>query len=367
LTNKLVLSNHITSSNENQLFISDKISILEPLVSIVIPIFNRVELVSETLNSVLSQTYINWECLVIDDGSTDGTQHTINKFIEKDKRFRFIQRTHEPKGASVCRNIGIKNARGEYLIFLDSDDLLAEYCLEYRVKFVQNNPGYDFGVFKTALFVKQPGDTSSYWNILHKTQDDLYRFVVADIPWHTSGPLWSKNALQQLNGFNESAICWQDWEFHVRALLLGLTYKKQDESYHDTFYRNNLDIKNLTISGGHMELPHMEYRIHLFSNMLKNTLKTSNSELIRNAFAILFFKLIMEFYEIKSFAHIKTILKTTHFDYLFSPIERFLIFCLSIDFEIKGVNNFKNKLILKSLKVINKNKFFNSTNSSFLQ
>lgn len=120
-----------------------------PLVSVIIPSYNRDTLIGETLNSIMSQTYTNWECIVVDDGSTDNSIYIIESFCKKDKRFRFYKRHRSPKGAQVCRNIGIENTNGKYTIFLDSDDLLANNCIENRVNYIEKNNGLSFVVFQT--------------------------------------------------------------------------------------------------------------------------------------------------------------------------------------------------------------------------
>ncbi len=106
-----------------------------PLVSIIIPAYNREHLIGETLDSVLIQTYTNWECIVVDDGSNDNTEEIINSYSEKDNRFQFYHRpTTGKKGASACRNYGLEKSKGELIQFLDSDDLLAKNKLEEQVK-----------------------------------------------------------------------------------------------------------------------------------------------------------------------------------------------------------------------------------------
>jgi glycosyltransferase involved in cell wall biosynthesis len=105
------------------------------LVSIIIPTYNREHLIGETLDSVLGQTYANWECIVVDDGSNDNTEEIINSYSEKDKRFKFYHRpTTGKKGASACRNYGLQKAKGELIQFLDSDDFLAKNKLEEQLK-----------------------------------------------------------------------------------------------------------------------------------------------------------------------------------------------------------------------------------------
>ncbi len=106
---------------------------MKDLVSVIIPTYNRAHTLTKTLNSVLNQTYQNWECLIIDDGSNDKTEEVISIFL-KDHRFKFLKRSEkQPKGAATCRNIGLENAKGSYIQFLDSDDFLAKTKFEYQM------------------------------------------------------------------------------------------------------------------------------------------------------------------------------------------------------------------------------------------
>ena len=107
-----------------------------PLISVVIPAYNAEQFLDETLESVLSQTYENWECIIVNDGSTDNTESIAKKWCEKDARFCYFYK--ENSGVSDTRNLGIKEARGEYIAFLDADDLympnFLEICLENLVE-----------------------------------------------------------------------------------------------------------------------------------------------------------------------------------------------------------------------------------------
>ncbi len=101
------------------------------LISIIIPTYNRSHMIRHTLESVENQTYSNWECLVVDDGSEDETEFILQKFSEKDNRFRYLKRPQDrKKGAASCRNIGLENSKGAYIQYLDSDDILATNKLE---------------------------------------------------------------------------------------------------------------------------------------------------------------------------------------------------------------------------------------------
>jgi len=92
-----------------------------PTVSVIIPTYNRAHLVGRSIQSVINQTYQDFEIIVVDDGSTDNTEDIIKEFQKKDKRIKHIKH-NKNKGGSAARNTGIRAARGEYIAFLDSDD-----------------------------------------------------------------------------------------------------------------------------------------------------------------------------------------------------------------------------------------------------
>ncbi|MBC7439401.1 MAG: glycosyltransferase family 2 protein [Flavobacterium sp.] len=104
------------------------------LVSIIIPLFNQEKFLNETLESVLSQTYSNWECLVIDDGSTDNSAEIAKKWVGNDKRFKYFFKNNS--GVSAARNFGLKNAKGDYIQFLDSDDFLYKEKLSLSMQII---------------------------------------------------------------------------------------------------------------------------------------------------------------------------------------------------------------------------------------
>ena len=111
-------------------------------ISIIIPTYNRANLITRSINSVINQTYNNIEILVIDDGSTDNTKNEIDKI--NDSRVRYIK-LRKNKGGSFARNIGIKKARGEYISFQDSDDIFHKDKLEKQINnLIENKSDLDF-------------------------------------------------------------------------------------------------------------------------------------------------------------------------------------------------------------------------------
>lgn len=98
---------------------------MNELVSIIIPTYNRCDFLPETLDSVIAQTYDNWEAIVIDDGSTDQTGLVMKSYCEMDARIKFFDRPADLiKGGNACRNYGFKQSKGEYVMWLDDDDLI---------------------------------------------------------------------------------------------------------------------------------------------------------------------------------------------------------------------------------------------------
>ena len=113
---------------------------MTPLISIIIPTYNRAHLISETLDSVLEQTYANWECLIVDDGSTDKTKEVVREYVDKDDRFRFYTRPiKKRKGPNSCRNYGFEKSKGTYVNWFDSDDLYLSNALESYVGCLTEN------------------------------------------------------------------------------------------------------------------------------------------------------------------------------------------------------------------------------------
>jgi glycosyltransferase involved in cell wall biosynthesis len=194
-----------------------------PLVSIIVPTFNRRDLLEETLDSVRAQTYPHWEAIVVDDGSSDDTLDYLQKLARVEKRIRGKPRSGEHGNASVCRNQGFAASSGDYAVFLDSDDVLSTGFLEHRVATMQRNQDLDFAVWPAYMFNDIPGDGDMIFR-LDNREHPLDRFLKLDTPWQTTGVMWPRTTLEALGPWREELPSWQDWELHVRALARGLKF-----------------------------------------------------------------------------------------------------------------------------------------------
>ncbi|TRX20912.1 glycosyltransferase family 2 protein [Flavobacterium franklandianum] len=106
-----------------------------PKVSIIVPCYNQAQFLDEALQSVLDQTYIDWECIIVNDGSTDHTEEVAQRWVSKDSRFVCLKK--ENGGLSSARNAGLEAVKGEYIQFLDSDDWIANTKLELSINMLQ--------------------------------------------------------------------------------------------------------------------------------------------------------------------------------------------------------------------------------------
>jgi glycosyltransferase involved in cell wall biosynthesis len=232
------------------------------LISIIVPSFNSVDYLERTLNSLTCQTHSNWEAIIVDDGSDDGTLDILSDYQTNDTRFKIVRRDVPLKGASVCRNIGIKNAKGDFMIFLDADDLLAPTCLESRLQIAAMHPTYDFWVFSTLLFENAPFDTNILVNV-PTIDDTLERFLRMDVAWLSTGPFWKADIIRKLNGWDENLQSGQDWELSVRALIYDLRFRHFSQV--DNFWRIKGAVNK--ISDNNKTKIHLQGRLYLFDKI----------------------------------------------------------------------------------------------------
>jgi teichuronic acid biosynthesis glycosyltransferase TuaG len=111
-----------------------------PLVSVIIPMFNASPFIAETIESVLSQSYRNWEVYIIDNCSTDSSRQVVDHYVQRNKRINLLSTEFNSGSPARPRNLGLKNAKGKYIAFLDADDLWCPDKLEKQVSFLEVNP-----------------------------------------------------------------------------------------------------------------------------------------------------------------------------------------------------------------------------------
>lgn len=199
-------------------------------ISVIIPTFNRGAVVCDAIESVLAQTYSDFEIIVVDDGSTDDTKERICASF-MDSRVRYIYQNNA--GASAARNNGVSVSKGEYVSFLDSDDLWKSKKLEAEVKFFLKNPSIhvvfsNMEIYRAGKFIHKLNDTSKpkFMDLLGGklsnqesvvfSQREMFISLLADFVVSLCAFTIKRQVYIDLEGLDESYVSAEDWEFFIR-------------------------------------------------------------------------------------------------------------------------------------------------------
>ena len=201
------------------------------LVSIIIPCYNQARYLPETLQSVLDQTYSNWECIIVNDGSSDQTEEIALEWVSKDNRFKYLKKVNG--GLADARNFGIKASVGKYILPLDSDDRIAQTYIEDAANILDKYPEIGIVYCKATFFGNQTGT----WDI---PKYSLRRSLLFNTIFCSA--LFRKNDYNKTNGYNTNMIYgYEDWDFWLSLIERGTkVYKIPKKSvllpYQDKFH-----------------------------------------------------------------------------------------------------------------------------------
>ncbi|OUL19907.1 glycosyltransferase [Nostoc sp. 106C] len=184
-----------------------------PLISIVLPVYNGEKTIAETINSVLNQTFVNWELIIINDGSQDSTLDIIKEIEFTDSRLRIF--SYPNAGLAASRNRGIALSLGEYISFIDADDLWTSDKLKSQLIALQEYPNASIAYSWTdyidadGKFVKSGGHTTDTGDVYQKLL--LWNFIE-----NGSNPLIRKEVFTIVGSFDESLTAAEDWDMWLR-------------------------------------------------------------------------------------------------------------------------------------------------------
>jgi len=277
-----------------------------PLVSIIIPTYNRAHLIGETLDSVLAQTYTHWECIVVDDGSTDNTSELLQGYCNKDARFQYHQRpSNRLKGANACRNYGFELSKGEYVNWFDSDDLMFKSKLEKQIKLLHNSK-LNFIVCQTLVFENNIKNIIGFRKDKIHSTDFFNDFVTNKIKWLTQAPLIKKKFLLEDNVcFDEDIHQSQERDFFVNVLSKVENYLFDDRplvyfrKHEDSISNSNFDkiklysnfIVNYKIIENHFDFlsfSSIQYLKNCFKHNIRESVLNKNSSTTKRIKKLLF-------------------------------------------------------------------------------
>lgn len=243
------------------------------MISIIVPCFNQGQFLSEALNSVYNQTYSDWECIIINDGSTDDTEKIALEYSHQDSRFRYIKTKNS--GLSAARNEGIRNASGQFIQLLDADDLIEHDKLLSAIEAYKNDElSNDIITYSSMRYFEHNtpnkqqilGRANFLAHVELKAKDELS--VQIDLIRNRnlcviSAPIYPREVFNKTEGFDESLTSLEDWDFHIRCLHAGFKFhhhyknnaltlirlhntsmmrnqKRLDENFHTVIIKHNL-------------------------------------------------------------------------------------------------------------------------------
>ena len=204
----------------------------KPEISIIMATYNRGHFIKETLSSIINQSFRDWECIIIDDGSSDNTFDIIKTFIDSDKRFRYYQREEDyKKGLPGCRNKGLDLANGNFIQFFDDDDIIHPDNLKTCFKVLSESNSHFCRYHKepfTGKWRKPEFPEIDEFNTEDFELKDLPDMVTGKIPFASCTVLWNKKCFEG-NRFNEDLMYGEEWECYSRILSLGFNGTSIDQ------------------------------------------------------------------------------------------------------------------------------------------
>lgn len=239
-------------------------------ISIIVPCYNQAHFLSNSLQSVLNQTYANWECIIVNDGSPDHTEEVAKEWVNKDARFIYLVK--ENGGLSSARNFGLKHAKGKWIQLLDADDLLLANKLKDHITHFNNNKNIQISVSGYRYFTDDVRKRKVIGNgflipetVILQTDTDVLEVLMQKNPFVISAPLYHQSVFDKVGFFDEELTALEDWDFHTRCALFAIPIE------HMGYGIDNITLIRLHGQSMMQNLPHMkqnEQKFYAKRNML---------------------------------------------------------------------------------------------------
>ena len=213
------------------------------MIAAIIPCWNEEKLLPKMLDSLIAQSYQDWQAFCVDDCSTDSTAQIIRSYAQRDSRIHYILRTTEPRGGQACRNIGLQHARSaKYVCLFDADDTIAPYCFEQRVTYMEQHPEIDCGVFPMLAYREDLREPDSPVYGIKSFDDDLEAMLYMFLPMAISTNTYRTSAMEKYGlDCDAEVIAMQDSDLSFRVILSGMNYAYAPDAKADYFYRVTTD------------------------------------------------------------------------------------------------------------------------------
>lgn len=227
---------------------------MNPLVSIIVPCYKQAQYLEDALNSVASQSYSNWECIIVNDGSPDNTEVIAQKWTTKDPRFIYIKLDNS--GVCAARNTAIEKAKGEFILPLDADDRIGKEYVAKALEAFKNDIKLKVVYCKVEFF----GDKKGVWELPDFSLVNLSRCNMI-----VCSAMYKKSEWHRIGGYDTEMIFGiEDWEFWISILKVGGGVKRLD--YIGFYYRikiksrqKDLDLKKKQAMLEYISVKHVDF------------------------------------------------------------------------------------------------------------
>ncbi len=267
---------------------NDKIP--KPFFSICIPTYNRANFIKKTIESVLSQTYKNFEIIIIDDGSTDNTEEVLKEYITNE--VRYIKKAHT--NAPDSRNLAIEKARGKYLIWIGSDDTITPTLLEIYYKYLTNDISIDILYCQLQSHDLQGNLRLKYeYNDWMNKNNEMLNFLLDGSPIPDGGTAIRKSIFYEVGGYNPQFIRAHDYEFWTRVVA---AQKYKAKHIPEVLYYYLIHDKNITMNqSGRIDF---SFEARILKSVIKNNglSRFLNNETSASSVINLLLKIGLKFY-----------------------------------------------------------------------
>lgn len=206
-----------------------------PQISVILPCYNAEKTLEETLKSLVTQTFSNFEVIIVDDGSTDSTGHILNRWRKQDARFKHISASHS--GVISASNVGMLACRAPYIARMDADDLAAPTRLEKQFTFLEENREIAALSCLVKAFPEKDvgGGFQVYIEWLNSliTDEDIKREMFVESPLPNPSVMFRREWLLKMDGYQENDNFPEDYDLYLRMYLAGANFAKIPEVLHE--------------------------------------------------------------------------------------------------------------------------------------
>eukprot|EP01029_Cantina_marsupialis_P022063 TRINITY_DN53735_c0_g3_i1.p1 TRINITY_DN53735_c0_g3~~TRINITY_DN53735_c0_g3_i1.p1 ORF type:complete len:992 (-),score=54.89 TRINITY_DN53735_c0_g3_i1:1792-4767(-) len=229
-----------------------------PVISVIIPVYNCEEFITHTLESLLQQDFDKFECILVDDCSSDNSIKVAKNYVGDDPRFLFLRHNANGQVGGPARNTGVRHASGRYLLFLDADDLLWRETLRRLAEFSKEYEYADYGgVFCSNENISEDHKVLRSVRACKKQPDATFLSGAGNCPFTIHAVLIKKEVFCKLGGFNENYVQAEDWDLWLRMLRHG--YSFAHAGFVGTAYRRRTGSQLLTSPMKHFKFGKQVY------------------------------------------------------------------------------------------------------------